>query len=87
MRSLSSDRAVSINTGTGSAARVRSSRQIDNPSSPGSITSSTIRSTGAVAITERICRASAAVLTRNPLLARYSPTRLRISRSSSTTRT
>jgi hypothetical protein len=83
MRSTSSLRAVSMMIGTCELAR--SSRHSVSPSSPGSMTSSTIRSTRPRLNTRRISFPSRATLTRSPFFSRYSASSVRISWSSSTT--
>ena len=84
MRSTSSPRAVSMMIGT--CERLRSSRHSDRPSSPGSIRSSTIRSTCERSRTRRISLPSGTAVVRNSCFSRYCASRPRISRSSSTIR-
>src|SRR5438067_792207 len=84
MRSTSSPRAVSMMIGT--CERLRSWRQSVSPSSPGSIRSSTSRSTCERSMTRRISFPSATAVVRKSCFSRYWARRLRISRSSSTMR-
>lgn len=78
-------RAVSMMTGT--LERERSSRQTVRPSSPGIIRSRMMMSGRASSKTWRISVASRATVTRMPFWLRYSASSVRISASSSTTRT
>ena len=82
MRSTSSPRAVSMMIGT--CERPRSSRHSDRPSSPGSIRSSTSRSTCERSMTRRISLPSGTAVVRYSCFSRYCASRPRISRSSST---
>ena len=82
MRSTSSPRAV--NMMIGSCERLRSSRHSDRPSSPGSIRSSTSRSTCERSRIRRISRPSATVVVRKSCFSKYCASSPRISRSSST---
>src|ERR1039458_662266 len=84
MRSTSSPRAVSMRTGTWDFCRRR--RRISKPSMPGSITSSTTRSTPGWRALSRPRLPSSAESTVKPSRRRNSPRRVASSASSSTSR-